>query len=220
LAQFLKLGRGTKDIDFLLRQLTANKESLEKIFVESMNIDCGDGLVFSELLIGQLSLEHKKYPGYRISMIGILGQIRNKVTIDIGVGDVVRPRPVDVVLLKGKYPLFGESIELSAYPPEYIFSEKFEAIIYLDEINGRMKDYYDCFRLISDDILDITKLKIAINETFEARGTELELISENLVEIHNTRWGDFLKKEKIKDISFAAVVEVINEFLKGNSLIS
>lgn len=51
-------------------------------------------------------------------------------------------------MLRDKGPLFEEVIELNAYPPEYIFAEKLEAIIYLDDINGRMKDFHDCIRMI------------------------------------------------------------------------
>ncbi len=45
--------------------------------------------------------------------------------------------------MNDKGALFEEGITLSAYPPEYIFSEKLEAIIYLDEANSRMKDFHD-----------------------------------------------------------------------------
>jgi hypothetical protein len=64
-------------------------------------------------------------------------------------------------------------VELHAYPPEYNFSEKYEAIIYLEEINGRMKDYYDCFKLIEENILNEVELKDAISDTFVTRGIEL-----------------------------------------------
>lgn len=214
LNQFLELGRGTKDIDFLLRELTSNEKNLKTVFDEIVGLDVKDGFQFDPVEVSQLSLENKKYPGFRLTILGHLGQVKNKSTIDIGVGDVVRASLLDVELMKGKKPFFEESVELHAYPPEYIFSEKYEAIIYLDEINGRMKDYYDCFKLIEENILNAPELKQAISDTFTTRGTELGPIPSEVVSALGARWDNFLSKEKISKIEFQNVVERINDFLK------
>lgn len=121
--------------------------------------------------------------------------------------------------MKGKNFFFEESVELHAYPPEYIFSEKYEAIIYLDEINGRMKDYYDCFKLIEENILNVFELKQAVNDTFTTRGTELGPIPDEVVPILDTRWDNFLAKEKISNIEFQKVVDRINSFLKKQNVL-
>lgn len=213
LAQFLNLGRGTKDIDFLLKGLTANEISISEIFDDVSKIDCNDGFVFSNFKISQLSLENKKYPGYRISMEGSLGQIKNKSTIDLGVGDIVRPRFVEIELLKEKDSLFEDSIELNAYPPEFIFSEKLEAIIYLDEINGRMKDFYDCYMMVENNILDKSEAALAVRDTFKTRGTELGLIPERLAIAHDSRWKAFVKKENLSKIEIHTTILTINNFL-------
>ena len=63
LNQFLDLGRGTKDIDFLLRELTSNEKNLKVIFDEIMRLDVKDGFQFDPVEVSQLSLENKKYPG-------------------------------------------------------------------------------------------------------------------------------------------------------------
>lgn len=137
LSQFIELGRETRDIDFLLTQVKGNIESIKSMIEEIASIDAGDNFLFSQAEVGELSIEHKKYPGYRISIQGQLGQIKNKVSIDIGVGDIVRPRALEVELMKSKEPLFEKSINLKSYPPEYIFSEKIEAILHLGEANSR-----------------------------------------------------------------------------------
>ncbi len=86
--------------------------------------------IFCDTKVNELSFTHKKYPGFRISITGKVGQIRNKVSIDIGVGDVVRPRVIEIELLKASQPLFEDSISLIAYPPKYIFSEKLARIFH------------------------------------------------------------------------------------------
>lgn len=219
LNQFLDLGRGTRDIDFLLKELTSNEKNLESAFNEIIAIDVKDGFIFDTVHVGQLSLENKKYPGYRISITGRLGQIKNKSMIDIGVGDAVRANYFDVDLMKSKKPLFEESIELQVYPPEYIFSEKLEAIIYLGEINGRMKDYYDCFKLIDENVLNPTQSKRAITDTFSTRGTQISTIPTEVIPILSQRWENFLSKEKLGNIELKEVVQVINDFLVKNGIV-
>lgn len=212
LAQIIKLGRETRDIDFLLSQLDANKDSVQKILKEIAGIDAGDDFIFKDVSVRELPHEHKKYPGYRISIQGSLGQIKNKVSIDVGVGDVVRPNSQKIELMRTKDPLFENSIDLSAYPAEYIFSEKLEAILHLGDINGRMKDYFDCYRLMKEKKLDKKMLKTALNETFENRGTKLELIPD-YTESLSGRWQSFLQQNNIDDLNLKELINELNSFL-------
>ena len=193
LAQIINLGRETRDIDFLLIQIKGSVETIKDIIEEIATIDIGDNFVFSQVYVSELPIENKKYPGYRISLQGTLGQIKNKVSIDIGYGDVVRPEVLKIELMRSKGPLFEETINLKSYPPEYIFSEKLEAILHLGESNSRMKDFYDCYRLIQDGVLDKKRLKRAIQETLENRGTEVHLIPEP-TKSFNLKWNSFVKK--------------------------
>ena len=79
---------------FLLRELTSNEKNFKVIFDEIIGLDVKDGFQFDPVEVSQLSLENKKYPGFRLTIIGHLGQVKNKSTIDIGVGDVVRAGPL------------------------------------------------------------------------------------------------------------------------------
>lgn len=213
LAQIIKLGRETKDIDFLLTTVKANLQSTKKIMKEIAAIKINDNFVFTHVSVEELSIEHKKYPGYRVSIQGSLGQIKNKITIDIGIGDVVRPKALDVELINSNGPLFEETISLIAYPPEYIFSEKLEAILYLGDINSRMKDFYDCYRMIEVGVLDKKQLKQAIEETLKNRQTTLNQIP-TPSKAMNTKWQAFIKKNKIDSLDLSTVVLQINNFLK------
>lgn len=214
LSQIINLKRGTKDIDFLLKEMNAGEKNLEEVFNDICNIEHNDGFKFSDPEIQQLSLEHKKYPGYRISLVGALGKINNKVTVDVGVGDVVLPVIVNVKLLGGEEALFVDSISLKSYPPEYIFSEKLEAILWLRESNGRMKDYYDCHMMITQNVLDRNNLKTAILDTFKTRETKLEFIPESFADDLESRWRRFITKEKLDDINLDEIVRKINSLLE------
>jgi hypothetical protein len=122
LNQYLNIGRETRDLDFLLHKLASSADNVQNVFEDVASIKHDDGFEFDEVTLSTLAIEHKKYPGYRISINGNLGQIKQKINVNVGVGDVVRPRLLEIELMKDKGALFEEGITLSAYPPGYIFS--------------------------------------------------------------------------------------------------
>ncbi len=67
-------------------------------------------------------------------------------------------------------------INLKYYPLESIFAEKLETIIYRAAENSRMKDYHDLLSIIQGtEVLDIQKLKTAIQAVFKHRKTSLQV---------------------------------------------
>ena len=147
-----------------------------------------------------------------MSIQGQLSQIKNKVSIDIGAGDIFTSKPLEIKLMRAKEPLFEKSIKLRSYTPEYIFSEKLEAILQLGETNSRMKDFYDCYRLIEENILDKNLLKEAIHKTMENRNTKLKMIPQ-LNEQLKIRWESFLRRNKISDLKLSVVISRINQII-------
>lgn len=214
LAQYLDLERDTRDLDFLVQRLESSEASMREMFIEIASIKLEDGLEFEVIDVGLLSIEHKKYPGYRLGIQGKLGQVRQKVSVDVGVGDVVRPRLLDVELLHDKRPLFEDSVSLNSYPPEYIFAEKFEAIIHLGELNSRMKDFFDCFQIIQSQDIHKDNFKGAIHATFTNRGTKIGLVPD-VAEVLETRWNGFARLNKITGQRLNEVIVEINNFLKA-----
>ena len=212
LAQFLNLGRKTKDIDFLFIQIKSNLETIKKIMEEIASIDAGDDFIFSKVEVSLLPFEHKKHSSYRVSIQGQLGQIKNKVSIDIGAGDIVDFKSLEINLMQTKKPLFEKSIRLNSYTPEYIFSEKLEAILQLGKTNSRMKDFYDCYCLIEENILDKSLLKTAIHKTMKNRNTQLKAIPKPTEQL-KIRWESFLKRNKISDLKLSVVISKINEMI-------
>ena len=214
LAHFLDLGRKTKDIDFLLTRTNSNPEMIETIMKKITSINVGDNVTFSKIDISTLSIEHKKHPSYRVSIQGQLGQIKNMIFVDIGSGDICETQSLTIELMKSKKPLYESSIKLKSYTPEYIFSEKLEAILHLGEANSRMKDFYDCYQLIEKNILDTELLKTAIQNTMKNRLTKVKMISkptENL----KIRWNSFVKRNKIFNLKISTTISKINKTLQA-----
>jgi len=114
-----------------------------------------------------------KYSGIRVKVPVSLGNINQRMQIDIGFGDSIFPAPVEM-----NYPtiLDMEEPNIFAYSVESLVAEKFEAMIDLSEANSRMKDFYDIFRILQSDRCNKDHLNPAIATTIKRRQTP---ISEN-----------------------------------------
>lgn len=178
LSKYIPLARETVDLDFLALNLPASVETIRDSVSSILDLKLEDGFSFVGLEVTLLPQVHMNYPGYAVKAIGLLGGTRNPISIDIGVGDVVKSsrKNIKFLSLKSK-PLYEPSVYLQVYPVEYIFAEKLETIIFRGSINSRMKDFSDIWLLLNDEKLDIKKTKEAILETFANRKTELQLVT-------------------------------------------
>lgn len=175
LANYLEIGRETIDIDFLLTKLKAEKDHIESVICNIISNHVDDGMLFGWDKIEVLAQPHMQYTGFRIFLHAQFGKMKDKIQIDIGVGDIVNP--LQRVFFPFEYknkPIFAGEISLLVYPPENIFAEKLEAIVSRGALNSRMKDYHDVLLMSREPgLLDNLKLKSSIKETFIHRGTEL-----------------------------------------------
>lgn len=185
---------------------------------ETINLE--DLFQFTLVSCDKLEVENKKYPGYRINIQVNIGKTKDRLQVDLGLGDVVDEYEIDVDVLQYKgAPLVSQGgVSVLAYPPEYIFSEKLQAIIDLGGFNSRMKDYFDCYILITQDVLDFKKVKTALDKTFKNRKTELVIIEDASPEIIEI-WKGFCKKVPSSPKDINGVINLINKFLKDNGFI-
>lgn len=89
-----------------------------------------------------------------------LDTMRQTIQIDIGFGDVITPAPIALsfpVLLKE-----WESPSLLAYSAETVIAEKFHAVITLENSNSRMKDLFDIYILLKNNVINAENLADAI----------------------------------------------------------
>ncbi len=214
--------RPTVDVDFLAFKTNRDPNRLENIFREILGIPCEqDGVVFD---IGDLRSEpitvDNEYPGTRFHVTAHMDTIEHKMSIDIGFGDVVTPWPehIDYPLLLPEMP----EINIQAYSVETVVAEKFHTMIDRDDTNSRMKDFFDCYRILSTREMDETVLRKAVFATFDNRqltyNPHLHLFTEAFAkdEVRVKRWQTFLKKINWPvAISFDEVMAVIRTRLKG-----
>ncbi len=174
LSYMMKIGRETVDLDFLLHRMKVEKKTLENICKEIAAVQLDDGFSFFFSSIELLSQPHMDYPGYRSTFTTLFAKMKDKIHIDVGVGDMVEPehREIKLFRYKGK-PFFEDTVSLLVYPAETIFAEKLETALSKGSRNSRMKDYHDLLMLIRSKAINSKKLESALKQTFKNRDTPL-----------------------------------------------
>jgi predicted nucleotidyltransferase component of viral defense system len=229
LAYMMEIGRETMDLDFLLTNMTASEEKIVETIQEVILTISEDGFSFSHAGIEPLEQPHMDYSGYRISLKVEFGRMRDKIQIDIGIGDIVTPTNRDLHLFtyKGK-PMFEEEISLLVYPLETIFAEKLETVLSKGAINSRMKDYHDLLLLVRNpSLIQLKSLEDAIQSTFKNRGTIFELINfDEGLKLLQKLWTAHLQDlgNKNKDLELPKdiqeAIKEINSYLVQMKMIS
>jgi len=137
-----KVARPTKDLD-LLGFGALNDEELRTVVhrVCSVEVEAVDGLEFqpSELKLAPIR-EKEEYGGTRLLLPFHMEQARDRIQIDVGLGDAIYPPAVDVF-----YPTLLDlpPPRIRAYQRETVVAEKTEALVKLGASNSRMKDFFD-----------------------------------------------------------------------------
>lgn len=212
--------RSTMDID-LLGNMNNDPEKIVKVFQDICDVECeSDGLIFykSSVTAEQISVD-AEYQGVRVRLNGNLENARIRIQVDLGFSDVIVPGP-EVF----DYPTILELPPpvLSCYTKETIVAEKFQAMVKLDILNSRMKDFYDILVLASHYKFNGTVLRESISETFRRRTTEMPANPTVLTEEFSlntdkiTQWKAFLRKGDLSDVpeDYEEVIHILTKFLK------
>jgi len=195
------LSRPTIDID--LAGKTSNElEHIRSVVGEVCKLDTEpDGFEFNrESIEIQRIKEDAEYEGVRVRFTATLARARIPMQIDIGFGDVIVPRPIEV-----EYPAMLEFPPpvLRAYPKETVVAEKLEALSVLGLLNSRMKDYYDLALLARLYPFDGDLLAEAIRSIFRHRGTTVEANPAGLTEAFSSyparavQWRAFVRRSRL-----------------------
>jgi len=224
LSYMMKIGRETVDLDFLLTHMNVEVKGLQEVFEEIVSISSNDGFTFSFESIEILSQPHMEYPGYRTIFKASFANMKDKIHVDVGIGDVVEPQNREIKLFKyrGK-PFFEESISLLVYPIETIFAEKLETVLSKGSRSSRMKDFHDLLLLLRDKSLNNSKtLHENVKKTFDNRGTALKSIQfdesgqkalQHLWTAHLHGLGDIAKELDLPE-NISVIIDLINIGIK------
>lgn len=226
LSYMMRIGRETVDLDFLLTHMQAEIKILQKAFEEIVSIASDDGFTFSVESIKLLSQPHMEYPGYRTICKTSFARMKDKIHVDVGVGDAVEPlhREIKLFQCHGK-PFFEDTVSLLVYPIETIFAEKLETVLSKGSNNSRMKDFHDLFLLVrGKSLMNSKKLQESMAKTFANRGTVLRPIQFNksgysalqrLWAAHLHGLGDIAKELDLPE-NITEAINVINSGIRSH----
>lgn len=208
-----QLNRPTRDLD-LLGYGSDDLQSLREVMLDVLSIQCPeDGLSFDE---DSLKLEEIReaasYGGVRIKLRAMLGSVRIPIQVDVGFGDAITPAPEthDYPAMLPDMP----TVRINTYPIATVIAEKFEALVRLDALNTRMKDYFDLDYLLTEGGCDQDTLKAAIEATFLRRSNTLPSevptgLTESFATNRSAMWRAYLAKNGLKEVPFGEVVSNI-----------
>lgn len=210
--------RATVDVDFLMRGLNNDLGRMDEIIAEILAVPTGNDYVTFKASKTEPIAVQRKYHGVSTQITGYIKNVRVPFNVDIGVGDIIVPRPErrNIQTQLDGY----EKPEILTYSLESTIAEKFDAILQRFELTGRMKDFYDIYYLSRTFDFDGLKLQNAIQETLQNRGTAYEKGSFDRVlaladdEDMQTKWRYFLRTLGNPEISFDVVIDGLWEFLQ------
>ncbi len=220
LAYKMPLLRPTKDIDFLLRSITNNHETIKSIIGQIASIDAMDGVSFVvESISAENIIENADYGGIRVKIEAMLDNARKVLQLDMGFGDIVVAGPVEM-----DFPILLEEQpvpHLQVYSTESAIAEKFEALVKLNILSSRMKDIYDILFLAAHESFSLKTMHKAILETFRNRVTPLKdrmsIFAEEFKHSKEkqTQWSAFLRRSRLDSFkTFAEAIEHLELFIE------
>ncbi|QMW23263.1 nucleotidyl transferase AbiEii/AbiGii toxin family protein [Sandaracinobacteroides saxicola] len=205
--------RVTRDADFLGHG-DPNPERLTADFREIMAIESEDGLVFDlDSLAATAIREEMEYGGTRLKTAAYLEKTRIPVTIDIGFGDAMADATQRL-----DYPTLLDlpAPNVRAYTPATVIAEKFQAMVALGVLNGRMKDYYDLWAIPRALNIAAEDLDAAITATFERRQTAIPTerppgLSAEMVddEVKQRQWRAYAASVELEGVSLESIVDTV-----------
>ena len=213
--------RPTLDIDFMARHISNDAENIKGIFSEICQIACAeDGVSFDSDTIetGEIAIT-KEYHGVRVSLMAHLDTAQQRISMDVGFGDVITPYPQHLA-----FPALIDTVPgttILTYSLETVVAEKFQAMISLSIGNSRMKDFFDVYQIMTRQDIDAEILGEAIKATFANRDTKYvenhPLFTEEFFTDTNRNlyWEGFLRRIKFGEaLSFVVVGELIRNRLQ------
>lgn len=161
--------RATLDLDLLRRGASSRQAVAADIRTICATSAPEDAVEFDA---GDLTVEdiraEDEYAGLRVRFVGLLGNTRTRLQVDIGTADATWPEP-EVT----SYPVLLDlpAPSVLAYHPATVVAEKLEALVVLGLTNSRIKDYFDVNYLAANFPFEGATLARAIGATFERRKT-------------------------------------------------
>jgi len=210
--------RSTVDIDFLLSQMTLERDSLLKTAEAICQIDNGDDVLFRIVDVSPIRPDDL-YGGFRLQIQGSLESVRQVFDIDVATGDPIVPAEAHY---EYQCLVTKQRLSLLAYSLESVVAEKMETFLAKGLDNSRSKDLYDLYILgkFERGRMDKDDARKAFRETCSHRGFEMskgkaQQIASAIKEsaLSQERWARFAKKSYASGIPYEDVMASVSDWL-------
>ena len=162
--------RATMDIDFIVRRIRMERETIVDIMKEICEEDADDNVSFR--YIGDSEIKKDDiYGGFSISIEGRLENIRQRFDIDLATADAVYPSDQNY---EYRCLITGETLHLKSYSLESVVAEKMQTFLLNGALNSRSKDLYNLYVLERIIEKNVPALKEAFRETCRCRKFEID----------------------------------------------
>ncbi|MFJ7953959.1 nucleotidyl transferase AbiEii/AbiGii toxin family protein [Lysinibacillus sp. NPDC096418] len=188
--------RSTK-IALSAKQMTDDINKLQHVFEEICAIEVPvDGVSFN---LDELKITAKKEEVHIVIPV-IFDQRKTYIEIQVSYRDnhILAPKTVTMPTL-----LDMESPKILGSSTETILAERFDAMIRLEDIENRMKDFYEVYLLLETQNIEGRVLQEAVLEVFDLRRTRIEkdqlVLSKEfyLNPQRNKQWNTFISDKSL-----------------------
>ncbi len=210
--------RATMDIDFVVRRIRMERETIVGIMKKICEEDADDNVSFR--YIGESEIKKDDiYGGFSVSIEGRLENIRQRFDIDLATADAVYPSDQNY---KYKCLVTGKTLHLKSYSVESVVAEKLQTFLLRGAFNSRSKDLYDLYVLERIVEKNGPVLKEAFRETCRCRKFEINkekaletLESVSLSPMQRKLWESYARKVGYaKGIAFDDVIDSIGRLIE------
>ena len=209
--------RTTMDIDFIVRRIRMERDTIVGIMKEICEEDADDNVTFR--YVGDSEIKKDDiYGGFSVSIEGRLENIRQRFDIDLATADSVYPSDRNY---EYKCLATGEMLHLKSYSVESVVAEKLQTFLLRGALNSRSKDLYDLYVLEKVVEKNVPALKEAFRETCRCRKFEINkekalgtLESVSSSPMQRKLWESYARKAGYaKGIAFDDVADSIGRLI-------
>lgn len=222
--------RSTKDLDTVVKDLSAEEEEIRSALDSISRVVLHDGVTFQVAEITKTQ-DQRRYSGLRAKMIMHFSgeQTRVNFDLDIVVGDIITPSASNLEMTLTFDEINGEkeTITVLSYPIQTILAEKLETILEKGIRNSRMKDFYDLRLILSDPNRPALSLcyEAFVNTWRFRHQTEIDeemfedwiFVIEEIEKddaINQVYWPNYIKDRKYaQGVGFKQIVHQVKDFI-------
>lgn len=172
--------RPTEDID-LHDDRNGDFRSMAKAIHMAASTKADDGMRFDLGTFKTAKIREGMRPGIRVTMDAYIGSSRVHLKLDMCSGDAITPQPI-MRELPPVLPKQFNPMSFPGYPWETVMAEKLHAITAFGSYSTRMKDWYDLATIAQQETVDASHAVAAVQNTFDVRGTEIDVDPEGFTE--------------------------------------